>query len=200
MGASPNRLPLYGKLRPSIPHTKVVKLLKTLGPNKNNMWQSNCVLRPWISSGFQRGMPVWDLKGGSLSDHILQTSLDGGSPQSKAWFALRVKSRHEKLVGSAAQQKGFEEFVPLYQSRRRWSDRVKSVDLPLFPGYVFCRLDPQHRLPLLTIPGVLHMVGIGKAPMPIDESEIATIRAAVQSGLSVEPWDFLEAGQRVRLE
>jgi transcription antitermination factor NusG len=99
-----------------------------------------------------------------------------------------------------ARNKGFQEFLPLYQCRRRWSDRLKEIEFPLFPGYVFCRLSPEHRLPLLTIPGVLHMVGIGKIPVPIEDAEIATILAAVQSGLSAEPWPFLEAGQRVRLD
>ena len=116
------------------------------------------------------------------------------------WFAVRVKSRCERVVVSIAQNKGFEGFLPLYQARSRWSDRLKAIQLPLFPGYVFCRLDPQHRLPLLTIPGVLHFVGIGKTPAPIEDTEIAAIQAAVQSGLSTEPWPFLEVGQRVRLE
>lgn len=119
---------------------------------------------------------------------------------SQSWFALRVKSRCEKLVATIAHNKGFEEFLPLYQSRRRWSDRVKGMDLPLFPGYVFCRLDPQRRLPLLTIPGVLHFVGLGKVPIAIEDSEIEAIQTAVRSGLTVEPWEFLAAGQRVRLQ
>jgi len=115
------------------------------------------------------------------------------------WFALRVKSRCEKVVSMVAQNKGFEEFLPLYPSRRRWSDRLKSVELPLFPGYLFCRLDPQHRLPLLTIPGVLHLVGVGKTPVPIEDVEIAALQATIRSGLLAEPWPYLEIGQRVRL-
>ncbi len=99
-----------------------------------------------------------------------------------------------------ARSKGIEEFLPVYQSRRRWSDRVKSMELPLFPGYLFCRLNSHRRLPLLMVPGVLHLVGIGKIPIPIEESEIAGIQAAVQSGLLAEPWPYLEVGQRVRLE
>lgn len=121
-------------------------------------------------------------------------------PIPERWFALRVKSRCEKAVAMMAQHKGFEEFLPLYQSRRRWSDRLQSVELPFFPGYLFCRLNPQHRLPLLTIPGVLHFVGIGKIPVPIEDSEIAALQTAVRSGLLAEPWPFLEIGQRVRLE
>lgn len=122
------------------------------------------------------------------------------SDLSERWFALRVKSRCEKAVAMMAQNKGFEEFLPLYQSRRRWSDRLKLMELPLFPGYLFCRLNPQNRLPLLTIPGVLHFVGIGKIPAPIEDGEIAAIQTTVRSGLSTEPWPFLEIGQRVRLD
>jgi len=115
------------------------------------------------------------------------------------WFALRVKSRTEKMVSTIARNKGFEEFLPLYQCRRQWSDRFKSVELPLFPGYVFCRLNPEFRLPLLTIPGVMSFVGIGRIPAPVDEAEIAAIQAAIGAGLLAEPYPFLEVGQRVRL-
>ena len=119
---------------------------------------------------------------------------------SQSWFALRVKSRCEKLVSTMIRNKGFEEFLPCYEARRRWSDRVKPVEFPLFPGYVFCRLDPQRRLPLLTTPGVLHIVGIGRTPIPIDEHEIAVIQAAIRSGLMAEPWPYIEIGQEIRLE
>lgn len=120
--------------------------------------------------------------------------------KSEQWFALRVKSRYEKIAANMAENKGFEPFLPVYECRRRWSDRTKSLELPLFPGYVFCKLNPERRLPLLTIPGVLHFVGIGKAPVAIEEAEIAAIQRTVRSGVSTEPWSYLEAGQRVLLE
>ena len=116
------------------------------------------------------------------------------------WFALRVRTGAEKVVSTCVQSKGFEQFLPVYRCRRRWSDRVKSLELPLFPGYLFCRLDPRHRLPLLTIPGVMQFVGIGKTPASIDQTEISAIQAAVRAGLSVEPHPFLEIGRRVRIE
>jgi transcription antitermination factor NusG len=114
-------------------------------------------------------------------------------------FALRVKSRYEKVVAAMAHSKGYEEFLPLSCCRRRWTDRFKSVEVPLFPGYVFCRLDVERRLPLLIIPGVMHFVGLGRVPVPIDEAEIAMLQSAVRSGLGTEPWPFLDVGQRVRL-
>ena len=119
---------------------------------------------------------------------------------SNKWFALRVKPRFEKTVASSARNKGYEEFLPLYQCRKRWSDRFQSVELPLFPGYVFCQLNPESRLPLLTIPGALHFIGIGRVPVPIENEEIAALQVAMRSGLWAEPWPFLNVGQRVRLE
>ena len=116
------------------------------------------------------------------------------------WFAVRVKSQQESTVAAAVRNKGFTEFLPLYQCRRKWSDRFKWVEQPLFPGYVFCRLDPRSRLPILTIPSVLHFVGIGKVPAPIDDAELGAIQSAVRSGLRVEPWAYLHVGQRVRLD
>ena len=116
------------------------------------------------------------------------------------WFALRVRSRREKVVVAAVHQKGFEEFLPLYLSRQHWSDRLRTVALPLFPGHVFCRLDPEHRLPLLTIPGVLNFVEVGKIPAPIDDAEIAAIKIALRSQLRTEPCTFLDGGKQVRLE
>ncbi len=116
------------------------------------------------------------------------------------WFALRVRSRHENTVATILSGKGYEWFVPLYKSRRLWSDRIKEIQMSLFPGYVFCRFDLQQRFPILTTPGVVSVVGIGKCPIPIDDAEIAAIQAAVRSGLPSRPWPFLQTGQRVRVE
>jgi transcription antitermination factor NusG len=124
------------------------------------------------------------------------TALNGRSDQ---WYVLRVRSRHEKMVASFARSKGLEVFLPLVQSCRHWSDRLKSIELPLFPGYVFCRLNPKGRLPFLTIPGALHFVGVGKIPVPMEETEVAAIQTAVQSGLLTEPWTFVDIGRRVRI-
>jgi len=115
------------------------------------------------------------------------------------WFALQVKPRAEKAVAAIAANKGLEGFLPLQKVRRNWSDRVKVLELPLFPGYLFCRMCVENRLPALTIPGVLGMVGVGKTPLAIADGEIASIQAAVASGLWTEPCAFLEAGQEIRI-
>ena len=122
------------------------------------------------------------------------------SGQSKErWYALRVKARSERVIAAAARRKGFEGFVPVYLTERRWSDRTKPTELPLFPGYVFCRLNPAFRLSLLTIPGVLHVVGTRRAPVPIDDMEMAAIQAATQPGLRTEPWPYFQGGRPVKL-
>ncbi len=116
------------------------------------------------------------------------------------WFALSTRSQREKMVASLLHSKGYEEFLPLYRSRRRWSDRMKAIEKPLFPGYVFCRFDVQKRLPILMTPGVRLIAGIGKTPLPVNDSEMAALQLIVQSGLQAEPWPFLQVGQRVRIE
>lgn len=116
------------------------------------------------------------------------------------WYAIRVRSQHEDLVARHLRVRGLEAFLPLYKQQHRWSDRFKEIELPLFPGYVFCQFDPLNRLPVLTVPGVVHIVGTGKTPVPIDQEEIAAIQAAVKSEFSTQPWPFVEIGQRVRIE
>lgn len=117
-----------------------------------------------------------------------------------SWFALNTKLRYEEFVAKHLGSKGYEILLPVYQSRRRWSDRVKKVELPLFPGYLFCRFDSQDRLPILTTPGMIQIVGFGKTPVPVDDAEIAAIQRAVSSGLAKEPWPYLRLGERVRVE
>ncbi len=116
------------------------------------------------------------------------------------WFALEIRARHEKFVADALFGKGFEVFLPVCLCKRRWSDRIKEIELPLLPGYLFCRFDPQNRLPILVTPGVRQVVGTGKTPVPVDESEIAAVQSIVVSRLQARPWPFLQVGQRVRIE
>src|SRR5579863_4298574 len=124
---------------------------------------------------------------------------DGMEPANPkySWFALQTKSRYEQFAAAHLRGKGYEPFLPIYSCRRRWSDRIKKVELPLFPGYLFCRFDLQNRLPILVTPGVIQVIGNGKNPIPIDDAEIAAIQAVVQSELPREPWPFLQVGQRV---
>src|SRR5208282_196620 len=130
---------------------------------------------------------------GSLGETL---RVDVGCP----WFALQVRSRFEKNVASFLDGKGYEWFLPTYRSRRRWSDRMKDVELPLFPGYLFCRFNPQERLPILKTPGLISIVSTAKIPTAVDEAEIVALRTLVSSGLPRQPWPYLQVGQRVRIE
>jgi transcription antitermination factor NusG len=96
--------------------------------------------------------------------------------------------------------KGYAEFLPLYHKKSRWSDRVKDLDLPLFPGYIFSKFDAHRRFPILAIPGVVSIVGNGRHPEPVNESELNAVRRFVESGLSVMPWPFLQPGDLVVIE
>lgn len=116
------------------------------------------------------------------------------------WFALSVRPRHERSSAAALRSKGYEEFVPLYRSRRRWSDRVKELELPLFAGYVFCQFDVRFRLPILTTPGVVRIVGAGREPTAVPDSEIEALKSVARSGLPVEPWPFLQPGSSISIE
>jgi transcription antitermination factor NusG len=116
------------------------------------------------------------------------------------WFAIQTRPHWEKTVAGLLESKSYEPFLPLYRCRRRWSDRIRELELPLFSGYLFCRLSPlQRTLPVLTTPGVQGILGIGRRPTPIPDHEVAMVQAIVKSGLPAHPWPFLAVGQRVRI-
>lgn len=115
------------------------------------------------------------------------------------WWAIWVRSRCEKVAAESLRAKGYEIFLPLYRSRRQWSDRVKVIEQPLFPGYIFSRLDIRARLPVLQTPGVVSFVGASGEPEPVDDFEIRAIREIVESGMPVGPWPYLKEGQQVEI-
>jgi transcription antitermination factor NusG len=116
------------------------------------------------------------------------------------WFAVRVRSRQERVVAVHLRGRGFEEYYPTYEILKQWSDRKKLVTESLLPGYVFCRFDPNNRLPILSAPGVVGVVGFGDGPTPIPDEEVERVRRMAESGLLVSPWPFLKTGQRVLIE
>src|SRR5580692_8596823 len=87
------------------------------------------------------------------------------------WFALRVRPQREVAVASHLDAKGYEVFLPKSPAQKRWSDRVKKVTRPLFPGYLFCKFDPGDRLPVLKTPWLFQIVGLGPTPIPVDDEE-----------------------------
>jgi len=122
--------------------------------------------------------------------------LPGSDPQ---WFMLAVMPRHEKKIASKLASKGFETLLPTYESRRQWSDRVKMIEAPLFPLYIFCRYALKDRSAVLRTPGVMSGVGGAGPAVRVADSDIETIRKLAGSGYALEPAARLNVGQRVRL-
>jgi transcription antitermination factor NusG len=117
-----------------------------------------------------------------------------------SWYALQVRSRKESYVASQIQGQGLECLLPTYKSLRKWSDRIKELEQPLFPGYLFCRFDFQNRRPVVTTPGVIQIVGYGRTAAPVSNEEIQALQIAMSSGMPKQPWAYLEVGQRVRVD
>jgi transcription elongation factor/antiterminator RfaH len=116
------------------------------------------------------------------------------------WYGIRTRSNQERLAASALAGKGFECYLPTHRSRRRWSDRVVFAEAPLFPGYLFCRFNPKKRLPILSTPGIVQIVGFGKEPAAIPDAEIDAIQTVLIANPNAEPCSFLRAGHRVRVQ
>ena len=116
-----------------------------------------------------------------------------------AWWALYTRHQHEKTVADMLAAKGFEVFLPLYESMRRWKDRQKMLSLPLFPCYVFVRGGLNRRLQVVTTPGVHMVLSHGERVALIPETEIDAIRKTLEGPFRVEPHPFLKCGERVRV-
>ena len=147
-----------------------------------------------------------------LSDYgeaLLQTHRnderdDRGSAQLETslaqWYALHTYPRHEKRVYENLGLHAIECFLPLYESVHRWKNGCKvRVELPLFPGYLFLKIDPRERFKALSLPGAVSIVGSVSGPWPLPDAEIVSLRARVQSR-KFEPHSYLAVGQKVRIK
>ena len=121
------------------------------------------------------------------------------TPKDPAWWVLYTRHQHEKTVAESLSVHGFEVFLPLYESTRRWKDRTKILSLPLFPCYVFVRGGYNRMLEVVTTPGVNMILHRGERVVTIPEAELDAIRRTVEGHLSVEPHPFLKCGERVRV-
>jgi transcription antitermination factor NusG len=116
------------------------------------------------------------------------------------WFGILVRAGGEKTTTLLLENAGYECFSPVSNCKPQWPDQAKGISPPLFPGYVFCRMNPHSRLHVLLTPGVVQIAGIGKNPIPIAEDEIAAIQRAEKSHLPTMPWPYLTIGQVARME
>jgi transcription antitermination factor NusG len=120
---------------------------------------------------------------------------------SRRWFAVQTWPRFEKKVMSEMERRDVETFLPLFSSTRKWSDRRQIVQLPLFPGYVFVKVAavPSARIPVLRANGVVGFVGARGTGIPIQDSEIDSVRLLLARGVALQQHPFLNVGQRVRV-
>ena len=116
------------------------------------------------------------------------------------WYAAYTSANHEKRVAEQLGIREVEFFLPAYASVRRWKDRRVTLQMPLFPGYVFVRMALRDRLQVQQVPGVAHLVGFDGTPAALPDAEIETLRASLESGVRAEPHPYLAAGRRVRLK
>jgi transcription antitermination factor NusG len=115
------------------------------------------------------------------------------------WYALYTCANHEKHVAAELQARTVEHFLPLYRSVRRWKDRRVTLDLPLFPGYVFAHLALRDRPQVVQIPSVVRLVGFGGQPAALPDTEMEIMRLGLSERLRAEPHPFLTVGRRVRI-
>jgi transcription antitermination factor NusG len=113
------------------------------------------------------------------------------------WFAIKVRSGGEPAAAMALSMRGLEVYSPMRQERRRYSDRMKVVQVAMFPGYIFCRFDISKKVTVLSCRGIEYIVGFSGEPTPINESDLHGIRRLIELGADITP--RLEAGQRVRV-
>jgi transcription antitermination factor NusG len=114
------------------------------------------------------------------------------------WLAVQVRPATEYAALAGLQSRGYEAYLPTYYSARRWSDRVKRLRLPLFTGYLFCKFNSVIRVPIVTTLGVVRILGVGGAPIPIEDDEILSLQA-IEAATCVHsyPWPKLEVGDQV---
>lgn len=115
------------------------------------------------------------------------------------WYALYTCANHEKRVAGELEARTIENFLPVYRSVRRWKDRRVTLELPLFPGYVFVRLALCDRLRVVQIPSAVRLVGFSGSPAALPDAEMEIMRSGLSEQLRAEPHPFLTVGRRVRI-
>ena len=116
-----------------------------------------------------------------------------------AWYAIRTRSRHEKLVNQQLASRDIDVFLPLVMRRRRWADRWKNVSFPLFPGYCFARFPYERRVAVVSTVGFMQILGINGDPTPVPDCEIEAIRQLVTCTLPLDPHPYLKEGMEVEV-
>ena len=114
------------------------------------------------------------------------------------WHVLHVLSNHEKKVAQHLQVRTIEYYLPLYKEKVKWTDRTVVAERPLFSGYVFARFDPEYRVPVISTPGVLRLLGDQMGDL-VEDEELEKIRTGLAKGLPLRPHPSITIGTKVRI-
>lgn len=115
------------------------------------------------------------------------------------WYALRTRSRHEKLVRNQLDKQGIEPLLPTVKRLSQWKDRKKEIEVPLFSGYCFVRFGQDAKLLIQGVSGVVEIVGSGNRPEPIPDEEIEALKTLMSSVLPYDPHPYLHEGRIVEV-
>ena len=128
-----------------------------------------------------------------MLDHFLQPDL-----HEPKWFVLFVRSNQEKMISQRLAEREVEHFLPCYRSLRQWKDRRVTLEMPLFPGYIFVRLPFVDRAKVLTVPNIVSLVGNRNSPAVVSQEEIKWIKCGLDHGKAM-PHSYLAAGERIKV-
>jgi transcription antitermination factor NusG len=134
---------------------------------------------------------------------LFDRSLESEAPEYRheqspiRWYALKVRIRGERLAVTALRNKGFDPFCPTRREKRAYSDRIKTIDTVVFPGYLFCKFDVERKVPIISSPAVEYIVGTNGTPTAISDSEILDLQRMIDAGAAATAQ--FRMGQRVRV-
>jgi transcription antitermination factor NusG len=135
----------------------------------------------------------------TVASSDFRSSASAHEPKSENWYALCTCPRHEKRIAEEMRRRDWACFLPLYHSVRQWKDRRKKLEMVLFPGYVFVRLELANKLRVLQLPGALRLVSFNGQPAPLPASEMESLQNRLADGSKIEPHPYLRRGRRVRI-
>ena len=118
---------------------------------------------------------------------------------SKKWLAVYTRPRHEKTVEKEFQKNGFEAYLPMLKERRKWSDRKKWVEFPMFRSYVFVRTKIKNTLFVLQTPGVVKIIKFGEEVAVVRNESIEAIKLMIEGGYNPEPLNYFIQGDPVEV-
>ena len=116
------------------------------------------------------------------------------------WYALYTRARHEKLVEKELCEKGIEAYTPKRTLRRKWSDRLKEVEEPLFKSYCFARFPLIDKKKIFTQRGVVNLVNFSGRHIPVEDSIIGALKILTAGDLKIDPFPYMNKGDRITIK